>query len=242
MLKERLLSKDFYLENLSMFMKDSYGIKERLYGYISILNNINDIADGLVSRFDLYNLTSEIDYFTRNNIDPDGTEDAILDMLADIFGIERTLEVTYPGDGGTVTEIITLNNRDLYIYILVSISKLNYQGTNKEIRDLYSSDTIIGQVTGIKYVWGSASLSCDVYFCGSEELEKWQDGYNSNLVKLFLSDKLLIESLGIQYSKHLGMFTFPIRFDTEYTGEYEYTFDPDYSHQNEPGFRYGVFT
>ena len=132
MLKERLLSKDFYLENLSMFMKDSYGIKERLYGYISILNNINDIADGLVSRFDLYNLTSEIDYFTRNNIDPDDMEDAILDMLADIFGIERTLEVTYPGDGGTVTEIITLNNRDLYIYILVSISKLNYQGTNKE--------------------------------------------------------------------------------------------------------------
>lgn len=242
MLKQRLLSRDFYLENLSMFMKDSHGIKQRLDNYISVLNNVNNIADGLISRLDLYNLSSDTDYFTRNEIDPNGFEDAILDMLANLFGVERTLEVTYPVENVDVTETITLNNRDLYIYILISISRLNYQGTNKEIRDLYSSDTIIGQVTGIKYVWGDSSLNCSVYFCGSEELEKWEDDQSSNLIKLFLSDKLLIESLGVQYFKYLGMFTFPVKFDVEYTGEYEYVFDPDFDNQHEPGFRYGVFT
>jgi hypothetical protein len=65
-----------------------------------------------------------------------------------------------------------------------------------------------------------------------------------NIYKLFLSDNLLIESLGITYNKHIGITTFPVQFDVPAQADipnHSYVFDPDFSHNMDAGFMYGVF-
>lgn len=205
MLKERLLNNKFYLDHLSLFMKDSYGIIDRLNTYVAILNNVNDIADDIMSRFDIYNVMFEGDYFERNEIDKDGTDDRWLEIIGSIFNIERVMNVTYL-DNDTqeyVTETLTLTNLELYLYIKVMISKINYQGTTEELIELYGNpfdeetypDTSLKYLK-IKYYWDTNSAVCNVYLPVG-------NNYSNNLIKLFLADKLIIESLGIQYNKQL---------------------------------------
>ena len=77
-------------------------------------------------------------------------------------------------------------------------------------------------------------MICNVYLCG-ENIIRDNGNYNSNLVKLFLADKLIIESLGIQYNKYLMNLAVPVQFDVDPDGDYP-VFDPsDFSVQ------YGVF-
>lgn len=261
MLKETLLTKDFYLDQMSMFMKDSYGMIDREETYRAILNNVNDVADGLISRYDIFNLLFTEDYFERNK--PLGwtadaykasTVDTVLDTIGAIFGIQRTfnikyLGVNYNGHYGADTsteykETITLSNLELYIYIQVVITKLNYQGTTEEIKHLYygnNQNNTYVQDLKIYYSWDDANpLDCNVFFCNSDEIAK--NNYNSNIVKLFLSDKLLVESLGIRYLKHLTTATFVARFDDPSDiSTYKYIFDPDFTKSNENTFAYGVF-
>lgn len=462
MLKERLLSKDFYLDSMSMFLKNSFGMIDREETYRAILNNVNVIADSLISRYDLFNIFFKEDYFERNKPSgmtadeyADSTEDTVLDNIAAIFGLSRSMNVTYYGIGyanqyygerGVLyTEPILLTNRELYIYIKIAITKLNFQGTAGEIKNLYyptgEGDDDVKQL-GIYYSWGGTSSSrlpdgyaeleyiestgtqyidsglkgnldtafeikaqcgsaildrtgifgnrtlatsdnvglcyseatglftdfgtnvtrlaipfttdvfitynsknyrkigeetstdqytttfetpgnmrifdmytasgtafnkfvgkvfyckiwsagtlvrhmipaqrnsdsavgmydlvndvfytnagtgsfiagtpvqptttgnplvCNVWLCNTNEIAR--NNFNSNIVKLFLADELLVESLGIQYIKSLGMSTFAARFDTELPDleTYKYIFDPDFSNQMQETFKYAVF-
>ena len=174
MLKERLLSKDFYLDSMSMFLKNSFGMIDREETYRAVLNNVNGFADSLISRYDLFNILFKEDYFERNGIDKDGDEDAVLDNIAAIFGLNRSMNVSYYGIGyanqyygerGVLyTESIRLTNRELYIYIKIAITKLNFQGTAGEIKDLYyptdeKDDNDDIKQLGIYYSWGGGSSS-----------------------------------------------------------------------------------
>ena len=254
MLKERLLNKNFYLDHMSMFLKDSFGIIDREETYRANLINVNKIADDIISRYDIYNLLFEEDYFTRNNIDPTSTEDVWLDNIADIFGIQRTFNIKYKGvayggdsthygpAGSWVNETITLTNKQLYLYIKIMITKLNYQGTAGEIIDLYKNDPDIDDLK-IYYSWGDASLNCDVYLCNTTEI--YDNGnYNSSIVKMFLADLFLIESLGVVYNKQLTLAAFRAVFDANNVPDianHIYLFDPDFSDTNS-AFKYGVFS
>ena len=261
LINERLLSKDFYLEHLSLFLKNSFGMIDREETYRAILNNVNDISIDFFSRLDIYNLMFQDDYFERNK--PDGMSadeykesysDDVLDVIAGIFGIKREFNIQYYGaninghygsdPNQLYKETITLNNRELLIYIQVIITRLNYQGTAGEIKNLYYGSNTEVQKLKIYYTWSDQNpLNCNVYFCNSEEVE---DGgnYNSNLVKLFLSDNLLIESLGVEYKKNIGLHAFQVRFDvdTPDIANHKYIFDPDFTQALEPDFTYGVFS
>lgn len=264
MLKDKLLSKDFYLDHMSMFLKDSFGMIDREETYRAILNNVNDIADDLISRYDIYNQLFTTDYFERNKFEGMTTEeyknstvDPILDNIAAIFGISRTVKVkyngiNYKGQGyygdidKTYEETLTLTNRELFIYIQVVITKLNYQGTMGEISNLYYNldNTNLDEVQKLKifYRWDPSfgPLVCYVYFNNVDEINS--NSYNSNIVKLFLSDKLLVESLGIKYNKFLSSNIFIAQFDDPSDiANYKYIFDPDFSNDSEEGFMYAIF-
>lgn len=252
MLKEELLSKNFYLDNMSMFLKDSFGMIDREETYRAVLNNINDFADNLISRYDIFNILFTGDYFERNGINRNDDEDAVLDNIASIFGINRYMHIEYIGvdynghygeSGVLQEEDIVLTNYELYVYIRIIITKLNYQGTAGEIVNLYYGDddtTDPVKQLKIKYSWDdSHPLTCDLWFCNPDIIR--ENNYQSNLVKLFLADKIVIESLGIQYNKHLSPAVFVGQFDVVPASQYMYFFDPDFDNDTEDGFRYAVF-
>ena len=231
MLDEKLLNKNYYLNAMSKFLLNSYGVSERYDVYLKILYNIDTIAEDIFSRFDIYNVAnwSEPDYFIRNGIDKTSKSDTWLDIIASIYNINRIMQISYTDpttepDPTDITETITLNNWELYIYIKVMVSKLNFNGTAKEIVDLYgtgeigSSDLDI-KYLGINYIWqnaGSTSpLSCQVIFYNTDLINDFKNRTgNENICKLFLSGNLLIESLGITYDKFLSSKLEGALFDT----------------------------
>ena len=259
MLKEELLKKEFYLDNMSMFLKDSFGMIDREETYRAVLNNVNDVSDAFISHYDIYNVLYEDDYFKRNA--PEGmtadeyresTQDGILDNIAAIFGIKRVFKVKYTGiayqgsyygaSGVEQNETLTLTNEELLIYIKVTITKLNYQGTTQEIKDLYYGNENDVKRLKIFYAWDTDSpLTCNVYFCNFDEIAK--NNYNSNLVKMFLSGLLIVDSLGITYNKYLTNVMRLAVFDVEPDlANFKYVFDPDFTNQSEEGFQYSVFS
>ena len=230
MLDEKLLNKNYYLNAMSKFLLNSYGVSERYDVYLKILYNLDEIAEDIFSRFDIYNSADweEKDYFIRNNIDRTATEDKWLDIIASIYNINRTMQISYTDpttspDPTDVTETITLNNWELYIYIKVMVSKLNFNGTAKEIVDLYGtggvgSDDLSITYLGINYIWQNSNstypLSCQVIFYNNELINAFKNHTtNQNICKLFLSGNLLIESLGITYEKFLSSKLASARFD-----------------------------
>ena len=220
MLDNKLLDKNYYLNAMSKFLLNSYGTEERFDVYLKILKNLNNISEDIFSRLDIYNIAGwdEPSYFTRNNIDKQATDDKWLDIIASIYNINRTMEIEYDDIRETpavpTKEAITLTNWELFMYIKVVISRLNFKGTAKEIIDLYgngspSGDTEDIKYLGICYLWNISgspqSLACNVILNNNDLINDFNNstGYQ-NICKLFLSDKLLIESLGIVYTKSLG--------------------------------------
>lgn len=231
MLNNRLLDKSYYLNAMSKFLLNSYGTEERYDVYLKILKNLDDVSESIFSRIDIYNVGGwdDSNYFTRNNVDENSTTDAWLDIIASIYNINRTMNITYLDSRQTpevsVTETITLDNWELFMYIKVIISRLNYQGTAKEIIDLYGNGVPDGtnnndiKYLGIAYLWnfglGSAQLSCKVVLNNLSLIDMFNNNTgHQNICKLFLSDKLLIESLGITYNKELGSTLEFARFDS----------------------------
>lgn len=228
MLDDKFLKDSYYYNAISKFLLNSYGVKQRLDVQLAILKNLDDMAEEIFSRLDIFDVAHTKTYFERNrntyqSIYADATDDKFLDLIASIYNISRTMTITYTYEdeeqvSHTKTETITLSNYELYIYIKVMISKLNFGGTYGEILDLYGRGTISSyydvSYLGIIYIWQTgtlASQNCYVIFNNKTMIDNFYiemtSGVkrpNTNLVKLFLADYLLLESLGIQYIKYLG--------------------------------------
>ena len=225
MINKKFLNKNYYLNAMSKFLLNSYGTEARFDMYYNILKNIDDISDDIFKRLDIFNVGNwddNLNYFTRNDVDPYGTDDAWLDLIASIYNINRIMKISYPDsldsdsdsdDQELITETITLDNYELFMYIKVMISKLNFIGTNETILNLYGqgvpdSNALDIKYFGILYLWSIGdynSLTCNVIFNNSELIDNFKNhNGHQNIVKLFLADYLLIESLGITYNKFLG--------------------------------------
>ena len=55
MLKEKLTEKKYYLDNMSMFLKESYGIEEQLNMFVDWLKSMDNLADVSISCLDIWN-------------------------------------------------------------------------------------------------------------------------------------------------------------------------------------------
>lgn len=253
MLREKLLTKQFYLDSLSLFMKNSYGIEDRVDVYYSILKNLNDdIALGIFKRFDIFATLSDpgVSYFTENNIDEDSTEDYFLDMIANIYGLQRTFMISYEDSdhilsGVTnVTEKITLTNKQLLCLIQVNIVKDNFDGTNTTLLNLYTdtNNSVKNRVSrlGIKYTWSDSRLLSNVYFTNYTSYIRDQD-INNNIIKMYLAGLLTIESLGIVYNRRCISNVFNATFDTQKTSTTQFFIDES-TNVSDPNMTFGIFS
>ncbi len=195
MIDTRLLLKTYYLDKMSMFLKNSYGMEDRQDIYFAVLTNVNQTSKRLIYSFDIFKDDDE--YFSTLEYDPNSTDCAELDILASLYGVTRTKKIKY----FNIEETITMTNKELKFYLQVIITKINYQGSYEELKNLYESKSIIYKQS-LDVNDDPIALNCDV-LCLDPDLYGTAS-HLSTLGKLALSDELLIESLGIIYNKSIG--------------------------------------
>lgn len=237
LINSQLLDEKFYLQSMSLFLKNSYGMEDRCKMYVNILNNIVDTSEELFKRLNIfyYDISSKKDYCDLNGIDKNSTSDRYLDLIAGIFNINREFEIRYtdPAKSVETIERVKLDNYELMLYIQAIATKFIFDGSYEQLHyfyngtsllnyDLYYEDSearciLTNNTTkflpitnlGIKYMTVSgAPLTCNIYYTGSPEI------YNTheNIKKLFYGGYLTIESLGIVYNRLIGIELFKGKF------------------------------
>lgn len=204
----------------SLFMKESNGILGRFDVYYQQLKSVSDVEDEL---FNLLNVFDE-DYLTKNNIDGNSYEQPILDLLGDIVGVRREIYVNFKTKNNNVTIIefdqdalqeiedtltamqggdgyygyITLNNYCFLEYIKLEILKKRFNGTAKDIDEIYKNKLA---ELGITYIWSDINGEllpgdCQIKV---DDANRWNTKDKWMLYALYGSGKLTIESAGINY-------------------------------------------
>lgn len=144
--KNDYLNLQFYIHSLSLFLQSSFGIKDRVKIYLSILSNVNDLGKNILNRLNIY--ISDTDYFTVNNIKQNSNQDVMLDIIGNIFNLNRTLLVTLQ-DGTTTTR--TLTNLEFLNYIKIQTLKLVFDGSNTNLLQLYLGTSCINYNLYVQY-------------------------------------------------------------------------------------------
>lgn len=185
MLNEKLLSLDYYFNKLSMFMSNSYGVKEQFAIIHNILVSVDSTIDTFFENFNI--MSQDI----TNVIAPGSNESDVLDKIASIYGVARQFSVSYTDGETQYTDVeLNLNNFELLMLIRATIIQNNYSGTYEETIDFYK---LIG-LTGLITLLNAQDLAeCDVYLTPSNIITE-------NISKMFLAGLLTLKSLGIKYN------------------------------------------
>ena len=184
MIRKDLLDFQTYLNRLSLFMRQSSGIKEHIEIFYRQLYQVNKCFDELMEYLNIFNSNTKI---STN----------VLDNIGSIFGCYRKFTVTYDN---TYKEV-DLNDDDFIVYIKCQIVRQNFKGTNEDLEKLYSlnSDKSITPLSLI-YIMRENSLDCSIYFSN-------YNAFSDDIQTLFLAGYLTIESMGINYYRNLSNVT-----------------------------------
>lgn len=225
MLKEKLTEKKYYLDNMSMFLKESYGVEEQLNMFVDWLKSMDNLADVSISCLDIWNPKYKNDLKRKISNDEDFKP---LDNLASLIGISRETKISYydKEKKEKVYEILHFSNDDLIDLIIINIIQNNYKGTTKELVDLYQNklNYNIYITPSLKNFTAYNSAYCDVYL----EVTR-SDGttISENIQKMFKYSNLFLRSLGIEYNALLTTdMSNILRLDTIYSGT-QYAVYPD---------------
>lgn len=219
-----LQTADFYLKSMSLFLKGSFGMIDRMKMYLSVLQNVLETGDELILKhLDIWrtNEKGKPNYFDEDGPDTDGTTDFYLDLIASIYGLRR--EVFLVADGGVPAGYETLTNYELLLYIQATAMKNRFDGTNKSLRKAYTGSEIyqFSRYTSLSpdekeildpNYKNSYLAGLDIVYCTQTRLEAtvvlqpkastepYHYGYTGgNVVRMFKSHLLTVESLGITY-------------------------------------------
>ena len=228
LLREDLQNEKFYLESISMFLRASYGMKERLEMYLGILRNVADLGDELLlKKLDIWRCDDDgrPNYFDADGPEWDATTDYYLDLIGSIFGLRRQIILTI-SDNQTQ---VTLNNYEFLLYIQAFAAKSRFDGTNKSLRKVYTGSTVFNFVqyklsgtydlnlidpqykdsylAGLNIVYlstGDLEATCVMIAQGGTPYGSTGGYVNA----MFMNHLLTIESLGIIYTMtNARMFT-----------------------------------
>lgn len=214
----KLLYDDYYLDQLTLLLKKSYGIPQQISIYTEVLRELNNTGLNL---FSILGTETTLDDGSKEwllNIDKinswSETKSDLLDKLANIYNVQRTYHLKdYAHDrSGSTYTTITLNNIELYMTIYGCIIRNNFEGTNLQANNLYDklnqiakksdlNDFQINMITNYDstnecYIFLNAD---NLYDSDGNVLEQY-----SNLVNLFYNGYFDIASMGINY-KHLNV-------------------------------------
>lgn len=193
LIKDKLLKSDYYKNQLTLLLRNSYGVPEQIDLYTEILNMFNQKALDLFKLLGIGILDETIEDYYHWHINLDAinklsdTKSDLLDRIAEIVGCSRYYSFLDT----------PLNNTELYILIYFKIKQNNFLGTNKEMEDIYKE--IFNRVSytdiNISYITSKDEASTCFIILDHKE------NTHSNLVKLFKHDMLILKSVGIKYQK-----------------------------------------
>ena len=194
MIRKDLLEFQYYLNRLSMFMKESYGMQEQFEIFYQQLLQVNNQFVYLFDQLDIFN--------TQDKELLDTWVSKLIDKIGAIFGCYRKFTIII----NEKYEELNLDDYDFIIYIKCQIIKQNFKGTREELSYIYSTFDD-GKVTKglldlvMVYVLYQTqvplllnSVQCNIYWSNYSQ-------YSDNLRKLFLAGYLTIESMGILYNR-----------------------------------------
>lgn len=192
MIRKDLLDLEYYLNRLSKFMKESYGINEQVETFYSLLAQVNSYYD------DFYN---QLNFMKTSN--PEG---ALLDLIGAIFGCRRNFNIPIYDPDHPLTIIgyteVNLNDSEFLTYIKTQLIKQNFDGRRETLQKLYAT-YIDGQLSTdhlldliFIYLPDGDSGNCKILWNTNESPL-------GNLGKLFINGYLTIESLGINYTREI---------------------------------------
>lgn len=210
MLKDILLQDEYYLDQLTLFLRNSFGIEEEISSYVSILRQIDKVENDIFKALEVSSqsqLALNIDYINSLNDEVS----SIMDMIGAIVGASRNLTLTYSmniedpdGETSFTNKEITLNNFEYFVYISCCIFQNGYDGTYKMAKELYDKLQDIG--VHLVLLTSEISGTCSVYYdvkssYGYDEDEDIRYNNRENLYALFFSGLLNLKSMGIIYEK-----------------------------------------
>lgn len=211
LIREELLENDFYQRSMSLFLRDTPGIPERIAALVEVLQNVNECGEDIFKALDVFNVSG------------DGqAAGAWLDTIGDILGLHREMEVTkYYVNGeyktNPATGVISLTDSEFLIYIQAQIRKYIFNGSRESLREAYRDsgmlnyDVYLGSdypteiQDYLKHIGRASALTtlAITYIDDGAAACKISLGLTTasdNIKNLFLSGYLTIESLGIEYA------------------------------------------
>lgn len=188
---KKLISDEYYIKKLSLALQNSYGISDHLKIFSKTLSNIyNWYVNSFWEEYDIFNYEDNI----KNSKWAMSTKDDFLDQIASMYNISRNVTLyNLKEDKTAITDelvSITLNNKDLYIYILASILKNNFDGTQECINEFTQRFPYYKDLN-IEYFFNE---SYPGYLYISSTIDETRE---ENLLMLFFNMKLTIKPLGL---------------------------------------------
>lgn len=200
----------YYFNRMSMFLKESYGIQERIGALAKIIKRLDEVYETIIDSLNLFDKDYSKNYIGDGN--ESSTNNVYLDRIGNIFNVSRSFSIKM-GTKESPTSIedindsaptyITLNNKEFLQYLKLQIIKQNFTGTREELALLYGDDTTELANTGtsqLNFIYltdTKASAKVNIYWQPKKEK------YSSEFYYMFLNGLLTIESMGIEYNRSI---------------------------------------
>lgn len=189
MLIDKLKDWQYYYKKLPLYMRNSYGIQDHFKMIFDFMITLEDIEENVCEAFDILQ-DNYVDIIAKYD-SIDGYDFEVLDILGAIYGVNRSLNVTYENTvHSIVNKALYLTNKEFYMLIKARIIQNNYDGTYEQARNYYDN-------IGLPIYMLSSSNPAECYlYLGSNE------NTSDNLRSLFLANLLTLKSVGITYIRH----------------------------------------
>lgn len=186
---------NYYVNKVPLYLqKDEKFLTHFKIWYDFLIGQEDVSTDGLVGAgdtlLDLFNIYDE-DYLTK--VDKYGS--FFLDYLAGIFNIRRNFKVKYMENGSQVTKAVSLDNKDLLLFIKSRIIRNYSNGTYEQMKKFYEDNGL-----RVILVWASSTGQATVNSYLLDYNKEAADNYSENIDALFKAGLLTIQSMGILYN------------------------------------------
>lgn len=191
MLIDKLRAWEYYYKKLPLYMRNSYGIKEHFEIIWNIMMQLENRQENVLDALNLLQDDYVNDVIAKYD-DIDGYDFSFLDMIGSLYGVNRSLNVSYT-DNYTHEQVykkLHLTNKEFYMLIKARIVQNNYDGTFEQARAYYKS---IG--LPMYMFTGTNPAECYLYL-------GFNNNVTDNIKHLFMANLLTLRSVGITYIRY----------------------------------------
>lgn len=192
MLIDKLKEWEYYYTKFPLYTRNSYGFTEQFKIIYDLMIRLEEVQKEILSLYDNFLNDSYVSNVIEKYDSKDNKSFSFLDMIANIYGLNRDIKVDITEDGKTSTKQLTLTNYELWSFIKTKIIQNNYNGTKEQSEKYYDNiDIPIIQTT-----YSNNPAYSSMYLDKNVKI-------TDNLKYLFLSNNLTLKSMGISYFPYI---------------------------------------